>query len=198
MSCLLIGAASAAHADPIVVANGALYYDSDFGCCAALLDINGSPVTFENFVQTSPIPGAGGALLPPGSTVAFNVSVTSFDEVFTGTQVDGTLQFLAAPLLLPSASVAGRIQLTTPFTMTGNINARTLAGAPVFSGSVGGSGSADVFLRFTQSVNGSGFFLDDAAFAVSTPAATPEPATLLLIAGGLGAYAGRKRARCAR
>jgi len=194
ISLAVIGSSAAvAHADPLLVTSGSLDYDSDFGCCAAILNLVAGPVTIADFVTGDPILGAG-ANLSAGTSVAFNVHVTRFGTAFSGDQAEGDLQFLSTPIMLPlNPASMSRFEFTTPFTMTGNLNARTLSGTPVFNGAVAGSGSLQVFLR---PVDNTAFFLDDATFTFAAPAQpTPEPGALTLIGVGLVGASTRARWR---
>jgi hypothetical protein len=126
--------------------------------------------------------------------------VTSFSQPFVfGDAAEGELLFVSTPITLPVVVSSRELSLQTPFTLTGMLRATSLSGAPVFNGTVVGAGSLSVLLREDGPSNDptGRFFLDDATFTFAAPvgAATPEPATLLLLASGLLGVVRRRNVR---
>ncbi|MGZ8842462.1 MAG: PEP-CTERM sorting domain-containing protein [Pyrinomonadaceae bacterium] len=86
-----------------------------------------------------------------------------------------------------------------PFDMVGTINVHPLddPGSVIFSTEITGSGIATLTLRRPGGNQQAGFAIDTARYDFS-PAAVPEPATVILLTTGLAGIVVRKRRRSLR
>jgi PEP-CTERM motif len=123
--------------------------------------------------------------------------------------VDYTHTFLAGDFSFtgPTFSSAilspSNLTITAPFAMTATLqnfssNPLTNTDPPLFTASLFGSGTATA--RFTAVPNGDGqghtlFDVSNLTFQFEPAAATPEPASLVLLATGVLGLAARRRAR---
>jgi hypothetical protein len=89
--------------------------------------------------------------------------------------------------------------LTTPFDMVGTIHVHPLddPGSVIFSTEIRGSGIATLTLRRPGGNPQAGFEIDTARYDFS-PAAVPEPATVILLTTGLAGIVVRKCRRALR
>lgn len=114
------------------------------------------------------------------------VGTTSYSDL----ALFGDLTFVATPQPFPGTEDNG-FQLRTPFTFTGTL--RGFAGDQLaFSAGLTGSGLTD---RFWFNNRDGRFFAGESrlSFIFADAAATPEPASMLLLATGLAGLAARKR-----
>jgi hypothetical protein len=187
--------ASAAAAEPIQIISGStsLYWDGDltsFQLNAAnsqfISEFHGTPAVFGfrggELVNLS---GAAAASNQAFHGLAQTVEGTHYADVW----LSGGLSLMVAPFVAPHTSEDGAlVNFTLPFTMTGQINGfanRDLTG-PLFSVAVAGGGTTSVTYRTFPDdsyslphVGGQGFTF------TAQPAATPEPASLFLMATGV-------------
>jgi hypothetical protein len=109
-----------------------------------------------------------------------------FDAFLTG-----GLRFVATPFIATAAS-----SFETPFTMAGSIagfDDRSLTGAPLFTASLTGRGTASVIGM--RNFGGDLLALGPTAFhfAATPGASVPEPATLMMLVAGLAVVTRRLR-----
>lgn len=141
-----------------------------------------------------------GDLVFPNALVNLSAEGPSF-VTFNGTTVqvswasqDSFLQFTGAGVAIPSGG--DLLTLTLPFEMTGTINVHDVndPGPVIFSTTINGSGIATLLLQ-RPSGNPEGYLISQARYDF-TPAAVPEPATMILLTTGIGGIVARKyRAR---
>jgi len=201
------GGAATALADPVhLVTSGTVYQlveDGETG-----MGLHGDGFAFESDVDFHPIDTCGPCT--PGAAFSLSNTVTpqrfpagiatieghSYDSVY----FDGQLSFDAGTVSVPHVP-AGNFGIfpTSPFTMTGWIIGyadASLTGAPLFSANLSGRGVAR--LGFFNYPGGSGVTVDGPAFEFTSPAATPEPASVLLLGSGGAWLASRRRSRAGR
>lgn len=143
-----------------------------------------------------------GDLIVPNALIYLSAEGPSF-VTFNGTTVqvswasqDSFLQFTGPGVVIPSSAAETQLTLTMPFDMTGTINVHDVndPGPVIFSTTINGSGIATLFLR-RPAGDPVGFAVTEARYAF-TPAAVPEPATMILLTTGLaGIFGKRYRAR---
>jgi hypothetical protein len=151
----------------------------------------------------------------PGDVRNFSSSVDAVDVLSFGTTLNGRSQdhvWVSMHLALTTGDVAitdttpvyvGVVLPPQPFTMSGRLTLRTgdpttgLPGASILDTLVTGQGTFQAYLAGAQggaqppfSFSGSGF-----DFGPATPAPTPEPATLLMVASGLAVVRSAIRGR---
>src|SRR4051812_35339847 len=198
---LLVLGAPSAQAEPFVVGAGSLLvfdFEGDFfnftGSGFSIATPNNVLVFFP--VSPTPLicePCTAGDVFKPSfqSTGFFGNGVATFGSTTSNVALSGTLNFDVTPLAFPAAT-ADFITLQTPFSFSGLVRG-TQGTTEVFSASLSGSGLVrQAFERFpngtyTTEENHLFFEFQDA------PAATPEPATLLLLGTGVAAVFGRAR-----
>jgi len=199
---LLLWAAPSAQAEPFVVGAGSsLVFDIEgdsFSFAGSGFSI-GTPNNTLVFFSISPVPllcepCTSGSVFNPSfqSTGSFGTGVATFGSTsYSDVALSGTLNFDVTPLAFP-ATTANFLTLQTPFSFSGLVRG-TQGTTEVFSASLTGSGLVrQGFDRFPNGTYTSGenqlvFTFQDA------PAATPEPATLLLLGTGVAAVFGRAR-----
>ena len=124
-----------------------------------------------------------------------------FDHVqYDGTYLAGYLGFTAGDMT--SAILQGQTSISMPFTFFGELanyesfEARATPGSrPLFLATFTGSGIATAYFRGPiADPNGALFFADRITYEFA-PAATPEPASLLLLGTGVAGLLARRRAR---
>lgn len=138
----------------------------------------GDPIFPNSLIQLSAEMGSGSSVTFNGTTVLVSWAAR-----------DSFLQFTGPGVIIPSG--ADQITLTMPFDMVGTIQVHALSdpGPVIFSTTINGSGIATLTLQ-RPSGNPVGFAIIGARYDFS-PAAVPEPATLILLTTGLGGIAVR-------
>jgi hypothetical protein len=204
-ACLCLAAVTTSSADPIILTGGSFiqnglgdgFFELEgdgfhlaFGAEFPNVDLmeqcypctaSGRPLTFGA--------SAGGDFRSglPGTFNGVPYATTFFSGqfVFTGPT-------LSSALLSPS-----NLTLTAPFSMTGNLTDFTspMRQNPVFTTALAGSGTATAQFSFEGEHPGTTDLFDvrSVTFAFESPAATPEPASILLFGTACLCLAGLRR-----
>lgn len=187
-------------AEPIQVTGGGtfLYWDGAF--TSALLTGPGLQVGAEGT-------GGGIQILLPGPrnldgtfTIRNLGAVHTWSPTIDGQKyeayLDGSFNFDAEPLLIPPVTAANQpVSFSTPFTMTGRVRGTTGAfgtGSVLFDVLLFGSGTATAS-GFSRRPEDNLYVVGGVNYQFSDVAATPEPATLLLMGTGLAGLMARRR-----
>lgn len=203
----------AANAEPVTITNGSVSVTSTVRDTLSFnFSGNGLSVSGQNLhapVQHYMSPCLlSASLCQPGDLISPNALINLSAEgpssvTFNGASVlvswasqDSFLQFTGPGVVIPSA--ADQITLTMPFEMLGTINVHALndPGPVIFSTTINGSGIATLFLQ-RPAGNPVGFAITGARYDFS-PAAVPEPATMILLTTGLAGLVVRKCRRSLR
>jgi hypothetical protein len=196
---LCLGIAGRASAEPIQVTAGSafMYWDGS-GSFATLLG-SGLNVVTDTFGGGLIGFNAGTAQLDGGVTFGtlggmqhpWNVTVGGTDYV---AYLDGSLSFDTDPFIAPppTGSTSSSVTFSTPFTMNGRLRGSSGpqgSGALLFDVELTGSGTATTVARpIVPDV-----YLVNSGVNYELGAATPEPATLLLMGTGLAGVFLRRR-----
>jgi hypothetical protein len=201
-ACLCLAAATTSSADPIIVTRGSFIYGLE-----GFFELEGDGfhlafgAEFPSGMreQCSPCTASGRPLTFGASTggdfrsglpgtfngVSYATTFFSGGFMFTGPT-------LSSALLSPS-----NLTLTAPFSMTGNLTDFTspMRQNPVFATALAGSGTATAQFMFIPGIPGAQdlFDVQSVTFAFESPAATPEPASILLFSTACLCLAGLRR-----
>jgi hypothetical protein len=191
--------ASTVTAEPIQIVSGtaSLNWDGDLTSFHLVADNS----EFISEFRGAPLGGfQGGSTVNLGGTLpAANGGFHGLSQTVEGTLyqdvwLSGGLSILVAPFVAPHTSTNGSVTFQLPFTMTGQINgfANSNLTGPLFSASVAGGGTTAVTYRTFDNdtyalphVGGQSFTF------TAQPAATPEPASVLLVVTGLAGVLAR-------
>jgi hypothetical protein len=201
MAALVCGASGPVRADPVrVVTSGGLFQlpvenETEVSLRGNGFSIVGGEVPILTVDACPCLPGESSSLSTDFSTITrppwtVTIDGQTFDEVF----LSGTLFFHAGSVTVPNVALGGPgVFPTTSFTMTASLDGFADRGLtrPLFSETFIGSGTASV--GFFNLVGGSGITRDGLQFEFTDAAATPEPATLLLVAPGAAWIVRRRR-----
>ena len=212
---LVLSIQQTANAEPVTITTGSVSVTSNirdiisFNFSGNGLAVNGmdnhaaNPQYMSPCLQSASLCQPGDLIFPtalrqlssePGSptTVTFNGRSVRV----TWAANDSFLQFTGPGVVIPFST--DPITLTTPFDMAGTINVHPLddPGSVIFSTEIRGSGIATLTLR-RPAGNPVGFVIDTARYDFS-PAAVPEPATVILLTTGLAGIVVRSRHRARR
>jgi hypothetical protein len=204
-ACLCLAAATASSADPITVTGGS-FIQNRFGDGFFELEGDGFHLAFgaespnvDLRRQCSPCSASGRPLTFGASTGGDFLSGlpgmfngVSYATTFLSGQFMFTGPTLSSALLSPS-----NLTLTAPFSMTGNLTDFTspMRQNPVFATALAGSGTATAQFNFIPGISGTTDLFDvrSVTFAFESPAATPEPASILLFGTACLCLAGLRR-----
>ncbi|HET7695795.1 MAG TPA: PEP-CTERM sorting domain-containing protein [Vicinamibacterales bacterium] len=196
----MLAPAGRASAEPILVTGGStfLYWDSS-GSNVTLLgdglrvmtDSYGGGLTF----LTTGLRRLDGQLLFGSIGSAPHIWSVTIDGVDYSAYLSGSLAFATDPAVVPPLARNQEATVTAPFTMMGTLRGTTGVlgtGDLVFEVALQGAGTASAsgFGADTNLLRIGGVHYQFAA----APAATPEPATLLLMGTGLAGVLLRRRA----
>ena len=191
IAAALIYSTSPALADPIVITGGSVSFGGFLGPFPPFgVELLGSNTVLRGvtFNEGSPFITLGRTIdLSKSVNVSTSLSFGPLEQTvngarFTDVVLRGTLDFRAVPFFAPGNAVGG---FRTPFTMNGIVSLFVDPQHPderVLTAQLTGSGIASIGLG-RDFGNGS-FSTSAMTFAFDQPAATPEPATLLLVSGG--------------
>ena len=189
--------AARASADPIAITGGSVFIGSiQFGPFPPFgIELLGNDTAIRGvtFAQVRPFVRVGEVVDLSDTIGITSVTFGPFEQTVHGVTyndvlIQGSLNFAATPFIVPRAAVG---QFNTSFTMTGAVSIfeRQGAGAPLFTTTLTGSGTAGISLERDM---GDGSFSTGAtgfSFEPAREAPVPEPGTLLLIAAGLAVAA---------
>jgi PEP-CTERM motif len=203
----------AARAEPVTITSGSVVLVSNVrdvlsfnfsgnGLSANGLDLHAPVAQYMSPCLSSASLCQPGDLIFPNALIQLTAEAGSGSSVtFNGATVlvswaphDSFLQFTGPGVVIPSA--ADQLTLTMPFDMSGTINVHDVSdpGPVIFSTTINGSGIATLFLQ-RPAGNPVGFAVTGARYDF-TPAAVPEPATMILLTTGIAGIVARKyRAR---
>ncbi len=205
----------AANAGPVSITTGSVSVTSnirdiisfDFsgnGLSVKGFDLHAASPQYMSPCLTSASLCQPGDLISPTALRQLSAEPGSGSSVtFNGTSVlvswaahDSFLQFTGPGVIIPDS--ADPITLTMPFEMAGTVNVHALNDPRpvIFSTTITGSGIATLTLR-RPAGNQAGFAIDTARYDFS-PAAVPEPATVVLLTTGLAGIVVRKCRRSRR
>lgn len=199
----------AANAEPVTITNGFVSVTSNIRDTLSF-NFSGNGLSVNGFNLHASVPQymspclSSASLCQPGDLIFPNALIQLSAEsgsgssvTFNGTTVlvswaahDSFLQFTGPGVVIPAA--ADQLTLTMPFDMVGTIQVHSLndPGPVIFSTMINGSGIATLSLQGPPG-NPVGFAITAARYDFS-PAAVPEPATLILLTTGLAGIVARR------
>ncbi len=197
---------SAASADPVRIVTGG-FADAHEGDNTFVLTGDGFRVSGLAF-PSAPLgvcfpcaPGTSIGLSAPAALVdIFGGPATVDGRTFDGINpieggpfLEGTFNFTSGSVRVPDLPVDGFAELSLPFVFTGALagfDNFELSGSPLFSLQLAGSGIATLQFSHPEQI---GILASRITFEFQPAAATPEPATILLVGPALAGLALRRR-----
>ncbi len=217
---VVVGAPSAARADPITVTSGGAHLPWDdassfsaFGDGLALQSLFlRAPISPQLVCFTGCLPGTvvdmrgvlggsgAGSLGVALIATIDGVSHTEFGRPETLLDLTGVFLFDAPPVVLPPFAGAERhvVFVTAPFSFQGNVTGfrRDAPEVPRFHIDLDGRGTATLSLSVEPGVDR--YIRPEVTYAFSPVDPIPEPAALLLVGSGLAGVLMRRNGRFAR
>jgi PEP-CTERM motif len=195
-ACLCLLTVSSARADPVVVTGGSFTQIDFHSTDAFFLDGNGFHLVFGAEFTSGMRDQCSPCTVSGARPLSFNAStggdfLSGAAGVFNGVSYPAT--FLSGPLVFsgPTFSSAllstSNLTFSAPFSFTGVITDFASArrdGPPVFSTALTGSGTATAKFSFEPGSSPTLFDIESVTYAFEPPAATPEPASILLLGTG--------------
>jgi hypothetical protein len=209
-ACLCLVAATTSSADPLIVTRGS-FIQNGLGEGFFVLEGDGFHFAFEDEFtsgmreQCSPCTASASKPLTFGASAGGDF-LSGLPGTFNGVSYATTFlsgQFMFTGPTLSSALLSpSNLTLTAPFSMTGNLTDFTtpMRLNPVFATALAGSGTATAQFIFIPGIPGTQdlFDVQSVTFAFESPAATPEPASILLFCTGCLCLAGLRRRESSR
>ena len=212
LSILVAGgclAAVPAYADPVTITSGQL----TGGLTNGAFTLNGSGLSLSGYFEglaASAILGCGPCTPSSPTTLSMTALVNGGPATTPSGEFNGvtyaplTLGFnlmFTSPGFSTTNLSASNLSITEPFTMNGSLQGFASGSAfdngapPLFTAQVNGSGMATAHFGGPLQSNGTAlFFAKDVTYTFSASnTATPEPASLLLLATGVVPLALRRR-----
>jgi hypothetical protein len=185
-------------ADPIVVTSGTVAARTWDEMGAHFL----APIELGVLTTHS---GLANLFYPPGASAPLRNRIQLSDVDLVGAfngrgSIDfdfRTGQVVQLPAAVPPDTIGNPFYATyTPrFTFTGRVLGYDAAGQVAFDQAFTGVGESRFLFHgvIPPSADREGFFLTDTIFNFQTPGPVPEPATILMMAAGMGLFAGKRR-----
>jgi hypothetical protein len=198
-----------AAADPVVITGGSLAVFTQIDLPAFTLctshDCSSAGTVFQGVLAANAGQSfnVGDVVNPIGAGGPINAA-GPVNEIINGLAfqafLSGSFEVTAAPFVAPPQNGQSQFSFTTPFTMQGQINASAdpMGRVPLFSVQVTGSGVETISGRTFSGGAPADYFAQSFVAAFDAPAATPEPATGLLLAAALVGWLLRSRRARAR
>ena len=193
-----------ASADPVVITGGSLAVFNQidlptFTICTRP-DCSTAGTVFQGVLAANAgqLFNAGDVVMPIGAGGHINAA-GPVTEIINGVAfqafLSGSFQVTAQPFVAPPQNGQSQFSFTTPFTMDGQISgsADPMGQVPLFSAQITGSGVETISGRTFSNGVPADYFAQSFVAAFESPAATPEPATGVLLAAAFAGWLLRSR-----